>query len=146
MNANFTAAKMDDSNDQPARPREPVKTGMLSTGSAARRPSTSRWTKFKRADSETRTVCRAPAIPTKRANINHYGSPDLPGGPGYGNGTGGANGARGTVASTGFRNGTAKSAFWLRPLARHCSDRWLWRWQRSSHRDSRARRGPQLQP
>jgi TonB family protein len=32
---------------------------------------------------------------------------DLPPGPGYGNGTGGANGARGTIGSAGFGNGTA---------------------------------------
>jgi TonB family protein len=35
------------------------------------------------------------------------GSPALPGGEGYGNGTGGKEGIRGTVASTGFGNGTA---------------------------------------
>ena len=31
----------------------------------------------------------------------------MPTGPGYGNGTGGANGARGVVASTGFGSGVA---------------------------------------
>src|SRR5271170_180403 len=49
------------------------------------------------------------------ANPNSHGSPniavkgafDLPPGPGYGNGTGGAKGARGVVASAGFGNGTA---------------------------------------
>jgi TonB family protein len=35
------------------------------------------------------------------------GSFDLPAGPGYGNGTGGAHGARGTIASAGFGNGVA---------------------------------------
>ena len=45
--------------------------------------------------------------PNKRANIGAFGNPALPGGPGYGNGTGGANGVRGTVASTGFGNGVA---------------------------------------
>ena len=35
------------------------------------------------------------------------GSPALPSGAGYGNGTGGATGARGTVASSGFGNGVA---------------------------------------
>ncbi|MGA8224653.1 MAG: energy transducer TonB [Candidatus Acidiferrales bacterium] len=40
-------------------------------------------------------------------NINTGGSYDLPPGPGYGNGTGGAKGARGIVASTGFGNGVA---------------------------------------
>lgn len=37
------------------------------------------------------------------------GSFDLPGGPGYGNGTGGKRGVRGTVASAGFGNGVATS-------------------------------------
>jgi periplasmic protein TonB len=40
-------------------------------------------------------------------NMNQMGSYDLPAGPGYGNGTGGAKGARGVVASTGFGNGIA---------------------------------------
>jgi periplasmic protein TonB len=40
-------------------------------------------------------------------NINVAGSFDLPPGPGYGNGTGGAKGARGIVASSGFGNGVA---------------------------------------
>ena len=35
------------------------------------------------------------------------GSYDLPPGPGYGNGTGGAKGAKGVIASTGFGNGVA---------------------------------------
>jgi TonB family protein len=35
---------------------------------------------------------------------------DMPTGPGYGNGTGGARGARGTVASSGFGNGVATEA------------------------------------
>ncbi len=41
------------------------------------------------------------------ANIAAVGSFDLPSGPGQGNGTGGARGARGTVVSAGFGNGTA---------------------------------------
>ena len=40
-------------------------------------------------------------------NIARKGSYDLPNGPGVGNGTGGANGAKGVVASTGFGNGVA---------------------------------------
>src|SRR5262249_47843572 len=43
----------------------------------------------------------------RAANMNALGSPALPGGPGYGNGTGGDKGIRGTVQSTGFGNGTA---------------------------------------
>jgi TonB family protein len=40
-------------------------------------------------------------------NIAAAGSFDLPSGPGYGNGTGGAKGVPGVVASSGFGNGTA---------------------------------------
>src|SRR4029077_6064568 len=41
------------------------------------------------------------------ANVNALGSYDLPPGPGTGNGTGGAKGAKGVIASTGFGNGVA---------------------------------------
>ena len=43
----------------------------------------------------------------KPVNIAQAGGFDLPSGPGNGNGTGGAKGRRGVVASTGFGNGTA---------------------------------------
>jgi TonB family protein len=42
-----------------------------------------------------------------RSNIATLGSFDLPAGGGYGNGTGGTSGVRGTVASAGFGNGVA---------------------------------------
>lgn len=42
-----------------------------------------------------------------RSNIATVGSFDLPAGGGHGNGSGGASGARGTVASAGFGNGVA---------------------------------------
>jgi TonB family protein len=45
--------------------------------------------------------------PNHATNVNRLGSPALPGGEGYGNGTGGKNGIRGTIASTGFGNDTA---------------------------------------
>lgn len=44
---------------------------------------------------------------TRAVNANAAGSFDLPPGPGYGNGTGGAKGARGVIASSGFGNGVA---------------------------------------
>lgn len=47
---------------------------------------------------------------TRHPNINATGSFDLPAGPGYGNGTGGAKGSRGIVASTGFGDQVAKGA------------------------------------
>ena len=50
-----------------------------------------------------------PASPNAKGkgNIASVGSFDLPAGPGYGNGTGGARGVRGVIAGTGFGNGTA---------------------------------------
>jgi TonB family protein len=50
-----------------------------------------------------------PAKPNqdRAVNIAQAGSFDLPGGPGYGNGTGGSRGARGVVASAGFGNSVA---------------------------------------
>jgi TonB family protein len=43
----------------------------------------------------------------RNPNIAHVGAYDMPGGMGYGNGTGGTKGARGVVASAGFGNGVA---------------------------------------
>lgn len=43
----------------------------------------------------------------RNPNIAQAGGFDMPAGPGEGNGTGGAKGARGVVASTGFGNGVA---------------------------------------
>jgi TonB family protein len=45
--------------------------------------------------------------PNAHLIVNAQGLNTLPNGPGYGNGTGGDKGIRGTVASTGFGNGTA---------------------------------------
>jgi TonB family protein len=92
-----------------AIPRQPVRTNVFSTGSSV-----------------TPTIARSPqqvqtggfgdpnGIPTrsnddKVINIAQAGGFDLPSGPGYGNGTGGANGVRGVVASAGFGNGVAIS-------------------------------------
>ena len=47
--------------------------------------------------------------PNARLVAANTGSFDLPQGPGQGNGAGGANGLKGTVASTGFGNGIANS-------------------------------------
>ncbi len=44
-----------------------------------------------------------------RLLVAHLGSPDLPFGGGYGNGSGGSHGVRGTVASAGFGSGVATS-------------------------------------
>ncbi len=103
----FEAANLNAARPEPARPRDEVKTGVLSTGSAA--PAT-----VNRPIQQVQTGgfgdpngLPGKGDPNKRANIAQKGSWDLPGGPGYGNGTGGANGVRGTVASAGFGNGVA---------------------------------------
>jgi TonB family protein len=91
----------------PVIPRQLVKTNVFSTGSSA-----------------PPTIARVPehvqtggfgdpnGVPARENNgrpvtIAQLGSYDLPSGPGYGNGTGGAQGARGVVASAGFGNGVA---------------------------------------
>jgi TonB family protein len=92
---------------KPVIPRQLVKTNVFSTGSSA-----------------TPTIAAAPqkvqtggfgdpnGVPAREThgrpvNIAQLGSFDLPSGPGYGNGTGGARGIKGVVSSSGFGNGVA---------------------------------------
>ncbi|MFZ0211929.1 MAG: energy transducer TonB [Candidatus Acidiferrales bacterium] len=67
------------------KPREPVQTGGFGDVNGLR---------------------AAPTI-TRPLNINEAGGFDMPTGPGKGNGTGGAKGVQGVVASAGFGNNTA---------------------------------------
>jgi TonB family protein len=93
---------------EPARPREPVKVGNLnSTGSAAPATVNKPIDKVQTGGFGDPQGVAGNGDPNKRSNINHVGSALLPAGPGYGNGTGGATGVRGTVASSGFGNGIA---------------------------------------
>jgi TonB family protein len=92
---------------EPARPREPVKTGLITTGSAAPATVSKPLDKVQTGGFGDPDGLPGKGDPNKRANIASQGSPLLPAGPGYGNGTGGANGVRGTVASAGFGNGVA---------------------------------------
>jgi TonB family protein len=94
-------------NNAPVIPKEAVKTNVFSTGSSAA-PT------IARAPSQVQTGgfgdpngVPAKASQGKAVNIAAAGSFDLPSGPGYGNGTGGAKGVPGVVASSGFGNGTA---------------------------------------
>jgi TonB family protein len=104
----IAASKLDPiPNTKAVIPKQIVRTNVFSVGSSA-----------------TPTLARAPSqvqtggfgdpngIPAKpnqgrAVNIAPAGSFDLPGGPGYGNGSGGSKGTRGVVASSGFGNGTA---------------------------------------
>jgi len=91
----------------PIMPKQGVKTNVFSTGSSA--PQT-----IERAPEQVQTGgfgdphgVPARTSQTQAVNIAPAGGFDMPTGPGYGNGTGGANGARGVIASTGFGNGVA---------------------------------------
>src|ERR1700722_18213905 len=111
VDVKFDAPKvnLDTKMNEPARPRAPVQTGLIGTGSSAPAtlPKNTPLDKVQTGGVGDPNGGGGPAEPNKRANVNGRGSMDLPPGPGYGNGTGGANGARGTVASTGFGNGVA---------------------------------------
>jgi len=91
----------------PVVPKQIVRTNVFSTGSSA--PQT-----IERAPERVQTGgfgdpngVPARTTQTRAINIAQSGGFDMPTGPGYGNGTGGAKGARGVVASTGFGNGVA---------------------------------------
>ncbi len=94
-------------NNAPVIPKQAVKTNVFSTGSSVA-PTTAR------APSQVQTGgfgdpngIPAKASKGKAVNIAALGSFDLPSGPGYGNGTGGAKGTPGVVVSSGFGNSTA---------------------------------------
>ncbi len=91
----------------PVMPKQAVKTNVFSAGSSA--PQT-----IDRAPEKVQTGgfgdpngIPAKTTQTRAVNIAQSGGFDMPTGPGYGNGTGGANGVRGVVASTGFGGGVA---------------------------------------
>ena len=91
----------------PVMPKQGVRMDTFSTGSSA--PQTTRLAPQQVQTGGFGDPHGVPAKPTttQAINIASAGSFDLPTGPGYGNGTGGAKGARGVVASTGFGNGVA---------------------------------------
>src|SRR6266404_3803532 len=91
----------------PKRPHDDVKVNNLNTGSAAPATVNAPVNKVQTGGFGDPNGLPGKGNPNKTTNINRLGSPALPGGDGYGNGTGGAKGIRGTVASTGFGNGVA---------------------------------------
>jgi TonB family protein len=101
------AVKIDTKESGPKRPKEDVRVGNLNSGSAA--PATVRAPvdKVQTGGFGDPNGIPGKGDPNHATNANRFGSPSLPGGEGYGNGTGGKNGIRGTVASIGFGNGTA---------------------------------------
>lgn len=104
---NVFEAKLNTPINGPKRPHDDVKVNNLSSGSAAPATVNAPVEKVQTGGFGDPNGLAGKALPNKGANANRLGSPALPGGDGYGNGTGGAKGIRGTVASTGFGNGTA---------------------------------------
>jgi len=107
LNPTFDQVKLDVQSKGPKRPKEDVKVGNLSSGSAAVPTVVAPVEKVQTGGFGDTNGIAGKGDPNKATNVNRLGSPALPGGPGYGNGTGGDKGIRGTVASTGFGNGTA---------------------------------------
>jgi TonB family protein len=93
---------------QPKPPKEDVKVGNLSSDNPAPVTVAAPVNKVQTGGFGDPNGIQGPGNPSRGANINQAGSPVLPGGPGYGNGTGGARGIRGAVAATGpGKNGSA---------------------------------------
>jgi TonB family protein len=107
MNTQFDQVKLDMETKQPKRPKDEVKVGNLSSGSAAPATVVAPLNKVQTGGFGDPNGIPGKGDPKHATNVNRLGSPALPGGPGYGNGTGGDKGIRGTVASTGFGNGIA---------------------------------------
>jgi len=108
MTPQFEAVKIDTKDNGPKRPKDEVKVGSLgSTGSAAVATVKAPVDKVQTGGFGDPNGIKGNGDPTHATNVNRFGSPALPGGEGYGNGTGGKNGIAGTVASTGFGNGIA---------------------------------------
>jgi len=104
---NTFESKIETQTNQPKRPKEEVKVNNLSSGSAAPATVNLPVNKVQTGGFGDPNGLAGKGNPNKTTNVARLGSPALPGGDGYGNGTGGAKGVRGTVASTGFGNGVA---------------------------------------
>jgi TonB family protein len=92
----------------PVIPRAPVRTNVFSTGSSAPQTIDRPAAKVQTGGFGDPNGIPARTTQTRAVNIAQAGGFDMPTGPGYGNGTGGAKGARGVVASAGFGGGVAK--------------------------------------
>jgi TonB family protein len=108
LNPVFEAAKVDTSQpNQPKRPKDEVKVGTMSSGNATPATVKAPVEKVQTGGFGDPAGLPGKGNPNAHLIVNAQGLNTLPTGPGYGNGTGGDKGIRGTVASTGFGNGTA---------------------------------------
>jgi TonB family protein len=94
--------------EAPVVPKQAVKTNVFTGGSSAPQTVALAPQKVQTGGFGDPNGVPAKANPGKAVNIAQAGGFDLPTGPGYGNGTGGAKGVRGVVASTGFGGDVAK--------------------------------------
>lgn len=102
------AAKIDTVQpNQPKRPKEDVKVGNMSSGNATPATVKAPVEKVQTGGFGDPEGLPGKGNPNAHLIVNAQGLNTLPNGPGYGNGTGGDKGIRGTVASTGFGSGTA---------------------------------------
>ena len=93
----------------PKKPKEPPKTGDFGNSGSGATPTLKALPpeKVQTGGFGDPNGIAGKGDPNHATNVNRLGDPALPGGPGYGNGTGGKDGARGVIPSTGFGNGTA---------------------------------------
>ncbi|HWZ98397.1 MAG TPA: energy transducer TonB [Candidatus Dormibacteraeota bacterium] len=103
----FDAPKVETKTNEPKRPKEDIKVGNLNTGNATPATVKAPVEQVQTGGFGDPSGLKGKGDPNKGNIVVRQGLPTLPGGPGYGNGTGGDKGIRGTVASTGFGNGTA---------------------------------------
>src|SRR5438094_2483131 len=98
--------------DEPpiAAPKIELRTNVFSTGSSAKPTTNLPAAQVQTGGFGDPNGIRGEGKPGKPGNIASLGSFDLPVGPGAGNGTGGARGAKGVVSSSGFGNGVAPVA------------------------------------
>jgi len=92
---------------KPIIPRQLVKTNVFSNGSSATPTMAAAPSKVQTGGFGDPNGVPAQDNHGRPVTIAQAGSYNMPGGPGYGNGTGGSHGARGVVASAGFGNGVA---------------------------------------
>ena len=89
---------------EPLRPREPVKTGVMTAGSAvpATVPGPLETARIQTGEFGDSRGVPGEFNPASRPNVVRLGSLDIPAGPGSGNGAGAASNIEGMVASSGF--------------------------------------------
>src|SRR5437762_5264360 len=101
------APRVDVKSTEPKRPKEDVKVGNLSSGNATPATVKAPVEQVQTGGFGDPSGLKGKGDPNKGNIVVRQGLPSLPGGPGYGNGTGGDKGIRGTVASVGFGKNTA---------------------------------------